>query len=196
MSAPAGYGSLTGLVTTAGTLVSAALALGLTWKRRARWEPSEEDIPKGGQRVAGLLTAIATAIIWALLATPTYVPLLTKLAISFGAASAVFLLLYGYLVSSQTYIVLKSPKADAVAEEKIIGGFWLTAAASKLSKKHTIQDLLKGAAYDPDKLWPRSSRALAKQTFVLGYLGLTVCGTIALTSAAVILLVTQAQKVD
>src|SRR5215813_3232822 len=180
MSAPAGYGSLTGLVTTAGTLVSAALALGLTWKRRARWEPSEEDIPKGGQRVAGLLTAIATAIIWALLATPTYVPLLTKLAISFGAASAVFLLLYGYLVSSQTYIVLKSPKADAVAEEKIIGGFSLTAAASKLSKKHTIQDLLKGAAYDPDKLWPRSSRALAKQTFVLGYLGLTVCGTIAL----------------
>src|SRR5215471_20653937 len=109
---PDNYGSLTGLVTTAGTLMSAALALGLTWKRRARWEPSEEDIPKGSQRVAGLLTAVATAIIWTQFATPSGIPVLTRVAISCGIASVVFLLLYGYLVSAQTYVVVRSTKPN------------------------------------------------------------------------------------
>jgi hypothetical protein len=57
------YDSLTDLVNAAGILVSAGVAIGLIWRGRAKWEPSEVDIPTGPERVAGLLTAIAVAII-------------------------------------------------------------------------------------------------------------------------------------
>lgn len=47
-----------------------------------------------------------------------------------------------------------------------------------------MQRLLEGAAYEIDKVWSRPSRQLAKTSFVLAYLGLTISGTIALAAGA------------
>ena len=51
----------------------------------------------------------------------------------------------------------------------------------------TKQQLLKGAAYDPDLVWSPFSRSLAKAVFVIFYLGLTAFGTITLLCASIIL---------
>src|SRR5689334_13490539 len=95
------YGALTSLVRAAGTLVSAAIAIGLTWRGRAKWEPSEVDIPKGPERVAGLLTAVAVAIIWSLISDTTHLTLLTQLAIGLAVGTLFALLIYSFLISTQ-----------------------------------------------------------------------------------------------
>jgi hypothetical protein len=99
------------------------------------------------------------------------------------------LLIYGFLVATQTYYVLVTPRTNETEKKNIIAGFWLTDEARKSRRKNkvTTQTLLAGAAYDPDVLWSRTSRALAKMFFTLFYLGLTVSGTLALTCAAIIL---------
>jgi hypothetical protein len=88
------------------------------------------------------------------------------------------------------YTKVVSPAANQTREEKIIGGFTLTPRARKEIKERelTIQRALAGAAYDQDEIWTRGSRALAKLLFVLCYSTLAVTGSIALTCAAILLL--------
>ena len=187
---PTDYGALTGLVQAAGILISAALALGLTWRRRARWEPSEQDIPKGAERVGGLVTAVLTAVLWTQMKDQASMASLTELAMWGTAVTVVALLMYGYLVRVYTYEIDEST-ATATKRRKIIGCFTLTPRAKNLTKEHTIQEILEGAAYDPDKVWTRESKALAGQSFVASYLVLTVAGTSALTAASMIFLLSQ-----
>jgi hypothetical protein len=52
------------IVADAGALIAAAGAILVSWKGRARWEPWEEDVPKGPQQVAGLVTAVAIGVLW------------------------------------------------------------------------------------------------------------------------------------
>ena len=52
--------------------------------------------------------------------------------------------------------------------------------------------MLEGAAYDEDREWPHSARGLAKQAFTLAFIGLTASGTVALTAAAILLLLWRA----
>src|SRR5262245_27849163 len=147
------YGGFTTLVKTAGFLVSAALALSLTWKGRARWEPSEQDVPKGAQKVGGLLCAIIA--LWC------------------GVGTIVSLMIYGMLITTFTYRRQYSPEPGVVQTENVIGGFWLTreARTARNENRVPIQQLYQGSAYDKDQLWPRPALALAQQTFVLAYLG-------------------------
>jgi hypothetical protein len=189
------YGMFALLVKTAGFLFSAAVALRLTWKGRARWEPSEQDVPKGAQKVGGLLCAVFLAILFTQFAAGQYVSFLTKLSVWLGGAAVLSLLIYGLLMTTFTYQREYSPNRDTVRSERIIGGLWLTSSARKARRENdvTIQDLFRGAAYDVDRIWPRIARALAQQAFVLGYLGLTVCGTIALTTAAILVVIWQTQ---
>jgi hypothetical protein len=88
--------TLSNLVKVAGTLVSAGLAIGLTWRGRAKWEPSEVDIPKGPERIAGLLTGVALAIIWSAIANTTHLRLLTQLSIGLAISSFFALLTYSF----------------------------------------------------------------------------------------------------
>jgi hypothetical protein len=68
-----------------------------------------------------------------------------------------------------------------------VGGFWKRGEAKRdqAKRKWTTQEALEGAAYDPDVLWSPTSRGLAKLCFIVGYLGLTICGTVALAAAAI-----------
>jgi hypothetical protein len=185
------YGRLTPLVTTAGTLVSAAIALSLTWRRRAKWEPAEEDISRGPQRVAGVLTAVALAILWVRLSSPRDVGLATQLAVVFGVVCLVSLFVYGYLTSAMTYRIKVSRAIDEIVEQSVIGGFRLTRRAREWMREKQysdVQNMLPGVGFDPHEIWTRHSRALAKQFFVAAYIALTVSGTLALSCAAIVLL--------
>lgn len=184
------YGSLAPLVKTAGTLMSATIAIGLSWRRRARWEPAEEDLAGGPARVAGLLTAVGIALIWSQLANREHLSLLLRLALWFAGVCVLSLLLYGALISTMTYTKVISPAANQTKEQKIVGGFVLTPRAREVirTRQLTVQRAFEGALYDADEIWTRGSRALAKGLFVLCYATLVVSGSIALTCAAILLL--------
>jgi hypothetical protein len=106
-----------------------------------------------------------------------------------GAASAlVLLILYGYLVGVRTYQkVAYDPSTGGTRTFPIIGGLWLKRHARDLMRKKrvaSVQDLLAGGGYDPDRLWNRPSRTLAKLAFHLSYFGMTVCLAVALEAAS------------
>src|SRR3954449_7976183 len=97
------YGVLTNIVAHAGSLMAAAAAIGLAWRGRTKWEPSEEDVPKAPQKVAGLLSAVAITVIWASLQEPMYTPVLSKLSLGLAFGSLISLCFYVFLVRTQTY---------------------------------------------------------------------------------------------
>ena len=186
------YGVLAQVVSTAGAIMAAAGAIAFSWRGRASWEPWEEDISKGPQKVGGLIAAVVIALLWAT-SSPEVGSFLIKLTITLLVGAVVFLILYGFLVGTQTYeqeVVIDTgsnpPKTET---KKVIGGFTLTDRARETieEKELTVQKYFKGTAYDSDEVWTRTSRALAKQLFVIGYIGLVSCGSIALATTAILI---------
>jgi hypothetical protein len=186
------YGVLAQVVSAAGAIMAAAAAIALSWRGRARWEPWEEDVSKGPQKVGGLVAAVIIAILWAISA-PEDEGFLIRLALWLLGGVVLFLVLYGYLVGVQTYekevVVDGNSNPPKVETKKVIGGLTLTPAAKSTiaEEKITIQQYFQGTAYDPDHVWTRPSRAVAKQLFVLGYIGLVATGTIVLAVAAILI---------
>jgi hypothetical protein len=132
---------------------------------------------------------VLIAIIFATLSRSRFRRRLVKLTLRLLAGCVVALLVYGFMVGMQTYD-RRYPDNGHVASEKIIGGFWLTAEAVQSKDKFhvkTIQDLFAGAGYDPDIIWSRASRGLAKLCFTVSYMSLMVCGSLALATASIIL---------
>lgn len=184
------YGVLQPVVSDAGSLVAATVAIASTWRGRAKWEPSEEDVSAGPQRVGGLVAAILIAVLWFQTNGSSkghrfLIPLVIILAIVCVAS----LCLYSFLIAMQTYEKQRVLPNGTLRKQKVIGGFALTRRAkSTMAEREdlTIQDLFEGSAYDVDRVWTRQSRAIAKLLFVLCYLGLTVSGTVALAGAAIL----------
>jgi hypothetical protein len=112
------------------------------------------------------------------------------IAIAMAVVCLISLSLYIYLVAVNVYEKVVMVAAGQSRSIKIIGGFRRTPQAVQVMQNHanlTIQDILTGAQYDPDRVWPRPSRALAKISFVLMYILLIFSGTIALASTAMLL---------
>jgi hypothetical protein len=175
------YGPLTTLVKSVGWLIGSSVAIAFAWRRRTRWEPSEEDISGGPAKVGGLLAAVALAVIWSQLISPATVGILTTLALWAAGLTLGCLLAYGFLVAVKTYRIDTS---GGTLHSNIVGGLWLTKQArTKLNKKPfpTVSDLL--AEVGLERTWSRPSRAFSKALFVGMYLGLTVSGSVALTCA-------------
>lgn len=187
MTGSTGYGVMTDIVRSSGAIIATSLAIGQAWRGRTSWEPSEEDVSRGPQKVGSLAAAVLIVIVWAQTGPSTKGGVVAALAAALVASTIVFLIVYGFVVATQTYERVIVVGGDVVTQ-KIVGGYVLTARAKERLKQDdlTVQELLKGAAYDPDKIWTRPSRALAKSTFVVSYLGLTICGTVALASGAVL----------
>jgi hypothetical protein len=185
----ANYGVFTEIVPTAGSIMAAVAALYLTWRGRAKWEPTEQDIPQGAQKVGGLLTAVAISVIWYWFwyRNPNQGATLAVLAIFLAVAALVSLLIYGFLAAMLTYDKVVATKPNETSTHKIIGGFILTPQTKKLVKKGmTVQRALAAAGYDVDEVWYRTSRAFAKMIFVLTYVVLVAAGTASLTTAAIL----------
>jgi hypothetical protein len=179
-----------GLVANGGALIAAGGALGLAWRGGSKWGPESVSIKAGPERVGLLLAALSIAILWvAPLLTPYYFAWRFWTMIGAGVACLLGLLIYSALrtiyVFDQEYAI---GRADA-ATRKVIGGLWLTsrARASKRTYQVSVQTLLKGAGNDLDMIWPRPARALAEALFILGYLTLTMGGTIGLAAASLLI---------
>lgn len=178
------YGPLKDVVAAAGAIIAAGTAITLSWKGRARWEPTEQDIPAAAQKVGGLVAGVLIALMWADWRDAGHVDTLNRTALVLLGATVVFLLVYGYLVGVQTYEIVQATGPP----RHVIGGFWLTREAKANKARYRVstnQELLEGAAYNTGRLWSRPSRQLAKASFQLGYLGLTICGSLALAAAAI-----------
>jgi hypothetical protein len=173
------FGPLAPLVGLVGSIAAAGLAIGFSWRGRAKWEPSEQDIANGPQRVGGLGSAVLVALLFVLTRSNTSIGLLPGLAFGAFVVSLVALLVYGIITSTQTY-------KDG-GGRKIIGGTLTPLARRTIRERNipTVQEYLAGVAYDPDVVWTRSSRAFAKAAFVLLYIVLIVAGSVAIASAAI-----------
>ncbi len=197
--AEASYGVLAQIVATGGSLIAAAAALALTWKGRFHWEPVEEDIPKGAQKIGGLLIAIVITILWYRSHFEGSMDgnALIQLALLFGFSGLAALIVYTLLVGVLVYEKQIAITRNATKSVKVIGGFWLTRQATEALRSgdprpHSIRDLFIGAQYNEDLVWPRFSRSLAKACFQLAYIALVGLGTSAL--AAISLLVASTMK--
>lgn len=182
------YGPFTSLIATAGTIIAAAGALIMGFRRGAKWEPEELDVDRGARRVASLLTAVGLVVLWSQLQSLDHLSTLTIIAIVLGVLTLIFLVVYGYIIQVFTFVKEVVVASDQTKEVKVIGGRVLTAYAKKQMEEKglTLQDYFKGTAYNPDAVWTRESRGLVKQLFVLCYIGLTVAGAITLTALALI----------
>jgi hypothetical protein len=181
------FGPFTDLVGLAGTAIAAIGALTLAWRGRARWEPDEEDISTGPQKVGGVLALVGLVLLWTAFEGADDVGALRWLTVLFAVLTVVGLFLYSFLISRQTY-QLEKLKGNGVVSVTVIGGFRTTERAMELARDgRTLQEILRGAAYEVDRVWPRGSRTMAKQAFVAAYLLLTVSGTLAVASAAMLL---------
>lgn len=175
-------GILTGLIDDIGSLIAAVTAIMLSFKGRQKWEPCEEDIPKGPVKVVGTLTAVGVALLYSFSLSKYTQDLYFSLAINFSIMLSVGFLTYVLLINQFTYNRVN---------QKIIGGFWLTDdARNVLSDKENgadnLQRLLNGSEYI-DQVWPRFSRGLSKISFLLAYFSVIIGGCLALASASIIL---------
>jgi|ERR1051326_280468 hypothetical protein len=182
------YGPFTSLVATAGTIIAAAGALIMGFRRGAKWEPEELDVERGARRVASLLTAVGLVILWSQFQSLDHLSTLAKTAIVLGVLTLVFLVVYGFIIQVYTFEKQVAIAPNRTKNVKVIGGWVLTRNATEQIAKRglTLQDYFKGTAYDPDAVWTRKSRGVIKQLFVLCYIGLTVAGAITLTALALI----------
>jgi hypothetical protein len=184
----ADYGQFGQMIATGTTLVAAVGSLFFLLKKRAKWEPAEEDVPKLAQSIAALVDAVALAWIWYFQQAqgPTARSSLLTIALWSVAVAVACAILYGLLVSVFTYDREVTISPRRVVRLKVVGGFFLRPEAKAAQRREnvTIQELFKGSAYNADKLWNRLNRSLAKSSFLLSYVGLVVSGTLALATAA------------
>jgi hypothetical protein len=196
------YGAFAPIVSAAGSIVAMGGAIALGFKGRAKWEPVEEDVAKGPQKVASVVASLLIVLVWVQFNDLQYKNTLTRLVILCSSALIVSLLVYG-LLKGYVYKRVRrkpgsAPASKATEEINVIGGLWLTKAArGRLSEPEepdapgkqaplTVQRLFAMADYDKDLLWSRPSQQLASMLFTIGYLGLIIAGTVALGSGAIL----------
>jgi hypothetical protein len=183
------YGPLTQLVGLVACASSAAWAILASFRGRAKWEPSQEPLPKGPRKVAGAGTALFVVIIWVLFNSPNDIHILIPLGIVSFCLCLLFLLFYRFLIPVYTYTKVVDVSPDNEKEIKILGGLWRKKEAIEEQAKErvTTQQYLKGVGYDEECIWSRTSRELTNTLFAIAYIALTIFGGIALTCGGMLL---------
>lgn len=183
------YGILTDFVAVVGALTAATLAIGRAWRGREKWEPAEQDVPAGAEKVGNLACAVLIVLLWVKYGSGVKEPLPTWLPVTLVLVCIAALLAYSWVISAKVFEVPVVSGDGKVEKTRIIGGFRLTPQAQETvtAEGVTVEDFLKGVAYRPDRVWPRESRSTAKVMFVALSLTLTISGTLALTTAALAL---------
>lgn len=162
------------------------------------WKSPEEDLPETAPRIVAIISGIIMVFVW-LYASPDTMDTLFTIAITCGIILVISYLIYYFCIS--VFVYKKEKKvANTVNETEsvdIIGGFLLKKSAKETKEKKKIastQELFAGAAYDPDKLWSRTSRSLTKTVIIFLFLVIMVSGTIGITSAGFAVQVDQTGK--
>lgn len=169
------YGVFANGVAVAGSLAAAAGAIGLAWMRRARWQPPEEVVPNATAKVAGLISMVAIALLYAF--GPAELG-------SRGLAIVAVVTLVLAILSLCFTIYVSVSRTFQKNGKPILGGFQMTEEARSIQRAHqqTEQEMLDTVS--PDKVWTRGSIALAHIAATIGFIGLITCGTISLAAAA------------
>jgi hypothetical protein len=138
--------------------------------------------------VGVLLVGLGIVLLWTTYHDDRSSHELRGLAVALSLLTLLFLLGYTYLVSTMTYEKWGAIDGRPVSQ-RVIGGYRLTAQARDLHEKQgvSIKEVFKGAAYDVDLVWTGPSRAFAKMSFTVAYLGLSVAGAVALAAIAILL---------
>lgn len=177
-------GVLADVVAIGGSAMSAGAALLVAWRgKRFSLEPSLEDVPGAGDKVAALLASVGILLMYATLNEDRHASTLALISVVCAAVAFAALLAYLFLIGSRGF----DRYQGLPEQERIIGGFRLTRTARAAKVKHEVdseQTLFEGLAYDPDSTWTKSSRALARTVCVATFILLLVSGTIALGAAA------------
>jgi|ERR1019366_7499953 hypothetical protein len=133
-------------VKAAGWLVSAIAAIGLGWRGRTNWEPTDESVRHGAAKVSGLLAAIGLALLWTQLASADHQKTLVVLTAAFAVLCLLSLLGYGYVIGTKVFDKEETTGPSRSRTLKLVGGFRLTTAASKALEQRpglTVQELFR-----------------------------------------------------
>jgi hypothetical protein len=178
------YGLLAGLVGSVAALLSAGAAITAAWVRTANWAPPEDGVPSAPTKVCALLTAVAVAGLWFETGKSLSSRDLEIIAGSAGGLTFLFLLIYTALIMVYVY----QKQLPDLSWVRTTGGFWLTKTARQKLHLPEVsgdkQKLLHGAAYNSDLVWPRFARGLVMICFIVGFVGITFCGSVAISSIA------------
>lgn len=171
-----------------GAILAAVFLIGTIWRGKISvWRSPDEDLPDTIQKIVGVLCGVGMVVLW-LYITVENLDDVVRFAISTGVILIIAFILYALLLGVLTYEVQVAANESSVNLEKIVGGFWLKEDAKKIKKSEgvTNRELLKGAAYDPDKLWDPLSRGVAKSALLFALLSIMVSGTLSISAAGFI----------
>lgn len=169
-----GYGS---------AIAAAAGALAFLWAGKLeKWRPPEEDLPGAGKSVVLLFCAVGMVTQW-YLARPETAPWILGVSIAFAMLCMVCFVMYSGDLGTYVYTMLVATSASTTKSRRILGGVELLPAAAEIQRAEglTIQQLLEGADFDPDRLWSRESRRRVKTRVLLLFLFTLIVGTWSLT---------------
>ncbi|MEQ8733816.1 MAG: hypothetical protein RIC29_02760 [Rhodospirillaceae bacterium] len=183
------YGILTGIVDEIGLVIGAGSAVVFAVKGRARWEPSEEDVPNGPIKVASIITGIGVGALYAISINEYDYSFFFGTMIFASVALFIGLMAYTILITVYTFDKQVPVSENETRTIKVIGGFWLTQDAKEKLQNNfpTTQKLFHSSAYDMDMIWPRVSRGLTKIAFLIAYFSMIFGGGFGVASTAIIL---------
>jgi hypothetical protein len=177
---PGPFAPMIGYVTA---ILAAIFLVSILWRGRlAVWNSPEEELPRTAPKIVSVITGVAMVILW-LWAAPDVIWGLGFISIFLAILLILSYLTYSYLVGVLSYKIEVPIGQNKTRNHRIVGGFWLESNAKERleNEQITIQELLQGAAYNPDRLWSRTSRSLAKTTLLLLYLAIMFSGTLAIS---------------
>jgi Na+(H+)/acetate symporter ActP len=179
------YGVFANIVAIAGSLASAAAAIGLAFKKRSKWQPPEEALPAVAARFASLLTMIVIALLYVFGARIG----LTWLAV---VTAAFFIIaIISLTVAIKTNITYSFYYPDNDEQSRKLGGDVLTqeAAGIRRDKGLTEQAMFHDAQGVKDLVWTKASQASVNARSTISFILLIGFGTCSLAAAATLVAV-------
>jgi hypothetical protein len=180
---PGPFAPLVGYV---GAILAAAYLVGVLWRGRTQpWRSPDEDLPGTVQKVFGLLSGIGIVGLW-LYTTPETMKEVFRISVYLGIILLIGYLAYAFSLGALVLTRYVAVSSSAVKAEKVVGGIWLKSAARTSMKKNKVrsrQTLFEGASYEPDFLWSRTSRGVAKTFLLFLFIVIMVSGTLAISGA-------------
>jgi len=180
--------------------VGAALAAvygiwALIWKKQV-WQTPQYILPPAIRGILGIVLVVGMIFIW-LDTNPQNIKAKINLALIFVIIAVVSFVLYLALLRVLTYDKEEAISASETRIVNVIGGLWLKKSAKQQMINNgvaTIQDLLRGTAYNLDALWSRFSQELSKTIIVILYLSIVTFGILGITTSGFIVQVKLTNK--
>jgi len=174
------YGVFANLVGTVSSLVAAGAAMTIAFTKRTQWQPPEEAVPLAVSRMAGLVSMIGVALLYAFSTQMGSLWLAVVTGASFLIAMSSLLVAIRTNINHSYYF----PSTRAESNRRL-GGDTLTREAASIAKKRglTQQQMFEDAQGDKDLVWTRQSQAAVHIRSTLSYILLIGAGACCIAAA-------------